>query len=92
MSDAAIFVAVFVALFIIRIVVATAVFLCILPDGDRCPNCNMVTIRLQSFGAARLLPWFRNSWCLTCGWRGLLRRRRPIPNDAPVRAELTKLR
>ena len=73
MSDAAIFIVVFGGFFILRIVAATVVFLWILPDGDRCPNCDAVTIRVQSAGWNRLLPWFRTSWCYECGWDGLLR-------------------
>jgi hypothetical protein len=73
MSDAAIFATVFVSIFVLRIVAATLVFFWILPQGDRCPNCNAVTIRLQATGLNRCMPWFRSSWCLTCGWHGLLR-------------------
>ena len=73
MSDGVIFVAVFGGLFILRIVAATIVFLWILPEGDRCPNCDAVTLRVQSAGWNRLMPWFRTSWCHECGWDGLLR-------------------
>jgi hypothetical protein len=73
MSDAAIFATVFVSIFVLRIIAATVVFYWILPQSDRCPNCNAVTIRVQSRGVARWMPWFRNSWCLTCGWHGMLR-------------------
>jgi hypothetical protein len=45
-----------------------------LPRGDHCPNCDTVTIRIESRLSDRLLPWFRKSWCLACGWRGMLRR------------------
>ena len=73
MSDAAIFATVFVSIFILRIVAATIVFYWILPQGDRCPNCNAVTIRLQSRGLGRWLRWLRSSWCIACGWSGMLR-------------------
>jgi hypothetical protein len=73
MSDAAIFATVFVSIFVLRIAAATLVFYWILPQGDRCPNCNAVTIRLQATGLSRCMPWFRSSWCIACGWRGLLR-------------------
>ena len=98
MSDAVIFVVVFGGLFILRIIAATLVFLWILPDGDRCPNCDAVTIRVQSAGWNRLMPWFRTSWCYECGWDGLLRHASPPappaaapkvpvgrPSTAPVR-------
>lgn len=73
MSDAAIFATVFISIFVLRIVAATLVFFWILPEGDRCPNCNAVTLRLQSSGLNRCMPWFRSSWCISCGWRGMLR-------------------
>ena len=73
MSDAVIFVVAFGGLFILRIVAATLVFLWILPEGDRCPHCDAVTLRVQSAGWNRLMPWFRTSWCYECGWDGLLR-------------------
>jgi hypothetical protein len=73
MSDGAIFVVAFGGLFVLRIIAATVVFLWILPKGDRCPNCDAVTLRVQSAGWNRLMPWFRTSWCFECGWDGLLR-------------------
>ena len=73
MSDAALFVVVFGGLFVLRIIAATIVFYFILPVGDRCPNCDAVTLRVQSKGMNRLMPWFRTSWCIACGWDGVLR-------------------
>jgi hypothetical protein len=73
MSDAVIFIVVFVGLFILRIVLATLVFMWILPQGDRCLNCDAVTVRVRSAGVDRVMPWFRRSWCVECGWEGLLR-------------------
>jgi hypothetical protein len=52
MSDAAIFATVFVSIFVLRIVAATLVFYWILPQSDRCPHCNAVTLRVQSRGLA----------------------------------------
>ena len=82
MSDAVVFVVVFGGFFILRIVAATLVFLWILPEGDRCPNCDAVTLRVQSAGWNRLMPWFRTSWCYECGWDGLLRES-PVPTPRP---------
>ncbi len=79
MSDGVIFVVAFGGLFVLRIIAATLVFLWILPEGDRCPNCDAVTLRVQSAGWNRLMPWFRTSWCYECGWDGLLRRAAPRP-------------
>ena len=73
MSDGVIFVVAFGGLFVLRIIAATVVFLWILPEGDRCPHCDAVTLRVQSAGWNRLMPWFRTSWCYECGWDGLLR-------------------
>ena len=66
-----VFAIVLVAFFLLRIVVATVVFLFILPDGDRCPICDDVTLRVQSRGWNTLMPWFRTSWCMRCNWEGL---------------------
>ncbi|MCC6318177.1 MAG: hypothetical protein IT361_10850 [Gemmatimonadaceae bacterium] len=73
-SDAVLFAVVFGGLFVLRIIAATIVFLVLLPRGDRCPMCDEPTLRVASFLFDRLMPWFRKSWCLTCGWTGLLRR------------------
>jgi len=79
MSDTVIFAVVFVGFFILRGIAATVFFLCLLPDGDRCPNCDAVTLRVQSPVMNRLLPMFRTSWCYECRWHGLLRRGRLTP-------------
>lgn len=85
MSDAVIFVVVFGGFFVLRIIAATIVFLLILPGGDRCPNCDAVTLRVQSAGWNRLMPWFRTSWCYECGWDGLLREDRiSAPANPPT--------
>ena len=74
MSDAVIFAVIFVGFFVLRLIAATVVFFVILPQGDRCPNCDAVTLRIRSRGLNALMPWFRTSWCYECGWHGLLRR------------------
>ena len=63
MSDTVIFLLVFGGFFVLRAVV-----------GDRCPNCDAVTLRVESRVMNRLLPMFRTSWCYECNWHGLLRR------------------
>lgn len=73
MSDAAIFVLVFGGLFVLRIVAATVFFFFILPEGDRCVNCDAPTLRVQRAFWHRYFPWFRPSWCMACGWKGMLR-------------------
>ena len=73
MSDAAIFIGVFVGLLALRIIAATVFFFYVLPEGDRCVNCDAPTLRVQRAFWHRLLPWFRPSWCMVCGWKGMLR-------------------
>jgi hypothetical protein len=73
MSDAALFVLVFGGLFILRGIAATIVFLWILPDGIQCPQCDADTTRVEPGRVMKLLPRFRSSWCLTCGWHGVHR-------------------
>jgi hypothetical protein len=77
-----VFVVVLVGFFVLRIVVATIVFFFILPDGDRCPVCDEVTLRVQSRGWNTLMPWVRTSWCIRCNWEGLHRHRPATPADA----------
>lgn len=85
MSDSVLFVVVFGGFFFLRIIAATVVFLALLPQGDKCPVCDQATLRVESLLFGRLLPWFRKSWCLACGWTGLLRRG-PL-SDVPVTRE-----
>ena len=73
MSDAVIFAVVFVGFFLLRGIAATVFFYFILPEGDRCPNCDAVTLRVQSRWWNWLAPWLRTSWCFECDWHGLLR-------------------
>ena len=89
MSDIVWFAIVFVAFFIFRFIAATVFFLWLLPEGDRCLNCDAPTIRVQSRGWNALLPWFRTSWCHECGWEGLLRNG-PVTSNADSPAPLSK--
>jgi hypothetical protein len=73
MSDAAIFIGVFGGLFVLRIIAATVFFFALLPQGDRCLNCDAPTLRVQRAFWHRWVPWFRPSWCMECDWKGLLR-------------------
>ena len=84
MLDAVMFVVIFVGFFLLRAVAATIFFYYIIPEGDRCPNCDAVTLRVQSRGWNALVPRVRTSWCYECNWHGLLRHGplTPIP-DAP---------
>ena len=92
MSEAVVFAVIFVAFFVLRLIAATVVFFVILPVGDRCPNCDAVTLRVKSRGWNALMPWFRTSWCYECGWHGLLRpgTLTPPPVDTPSKHGTTK--
>lgn len=74
-SDAAIFIGLFVAIRIAFIWLATQAFIAIIPDGDKCPLCDGDTLPIERNGWWRILgKQFRRSWCLECGWEGVLRR------------------
>lgn len=83
MSDVFLFTMVFGGLVLLRIVLATVFFFLILPAGDRCLHCDAPTIRVASRFFDRVMPWFRRSWCLRCGWHGLLRRG-PVTSEPVV--------
>lgn len=85
MSDAALFVVVFGGLFVLRGIAATIVFLWILPDGIRCPQCDAETMRVEPSRVMRLLTRYRSSWCLVCGWHGIHRiETPPAARPAPM--------
>lgn len=92
MSDATIFVVVMLGLFVLRAIAATVVFCWILPEGDRCPNCDSVTLRMQNRWMERLLPCFRSSWCYRCGWEGVLRKGEATPDPVEGRRVPTDAR
>jgi len=72
--------------FIFRAIMATVFFYYLLPEGDRCPNCDAPTLRVQSRGWNVLMPMFRTSWCYECNWHGLLRSGplSPTPTTTPL--------
>lgn len=59
--------------FVLRGILATVFFFYILPEGINCPNCDAETLRVASPKMNFLMPKFRTSWCIACGWHGLLR-------------------
>lgn len=73
MTSVIVFGVVFVGFFVLRAIAATITFYFLLPDTARCPMCDEITLRVESRGWNRFLPWFRTSWCYRCGWEGLLR-------------------
>jgi hypothetical protein len=78
MSDAVWFAVVFVGFFVLRAIAATWVFLFLLPRGDRCPNCDEVTLRIASRGWNRMLPWFRTPRSVGSGRPDARLQRAPI--------------
>jgi hypothetical protein len=89
MSDTVLFALIFGGLFVLRIIAATCVFLFLLPRDGRCPNCDEQTVRVASALLDRCLPWFRKSWCLRCGWDGILRRGDPSTEQTITREKVT---
>ena len=74
-SDAAIFIAVFVAIRFAVIWLATKAFVMMIPEGDVCPICDSETLAVERVGWWRVLgERYRRSWCISCGWEGVLRR------------------
>lgn len=88
MSDIVIFALVLGGMFVLRLVAATVLFYYILPKGDRCPNCDAATARVQSRLMGRLVPKLRKRWCMRCGWEGFLREGALTPEPQPT--ELSK--
>ena len=88
MMDVFLFILIFGGFFILRAIFATLFFYYLLPEGDRCPNCDAVTLRVQSKTWNLFIPKFRTSWCYECGWHGFLRHGPLTP--APTPAELSK--
>ncbi|MES2525360.1 MAG: hypothetical protein V4617_21900 [Gemmatimonadota bacterium] len=93
-TDAWTFIALFVGIRIAFIWLATKAFIAMIPDGDCCPMCDSYTLPIERSGWWRVLgPRFRRSWCLDCGWEGVLRRSTawapagPASTLRPVRPE-----
>jgi len=88
MSELLIFSLIFGGFFVLRGIAATIIFYFILPQGDRCPNCDAVTLRLESRRMNLFMPRLRSSWCYECDWHGYMRQGSLSP--IPVAATLTK--
>jgi hypothetical protein len=74
-TDACIFIGVFVFIRVAVIWMCTKAFIAMIPDGDCCPICDSATLPIARDGWWKVLgPRFRRSWCLGCGWEGVLRR------------------
>jgi hypothetical protein len=76
-SDAIIFIVVIASLQLAMFWLLTTVFLGMITEGDRCPVCDGDTHAVERNGWWRVISFGernRRSWCVTCGWEGLLRR------------------
>jgi hypothetical protein len=74
-TDAWIFIGVILGIRVAFIYIATKAFIMMIPDGDSCVMCDSETLAIQRDGWWRMLgPRFRRSWCIGCGWEGVLRR------------------
>lgn len=73
--DAVQFIAVIAAIRFAVFYICTKAFILMIPDGDACPLCDGGTLPIERNGWWRVLgAQFRRSWCLDCGWEGVLRR------------------
>lgn len=76
-TDAYIFIAVITTLQLVMFWLLTRVFLGMLTEGDQCPICNEETTAVERRGWWHIVSFGtrnRRSWCVTCGWEGVLRR------------------
>ena len=74
-TDALMFIGAVVAIRVAFFWIATKAFVMMIPDGDECVMCNGETLAIERDGWWRVLgPRFRRSWCIGCGWEGVLRR------------------
>jgi hypothetical protein len=88
-TDAWEFIAVILAIRIAFIWLATKAFIIMIPDGDVCLMCDSPTLAIHCDGWWRVLgPRFRRSWCIGCGWEGVLRRSAVPTVFAPSYAEM----
>ena len=79
-TDAWMFIGVVLAIRVAFFWLVTKAFVLMIPDGDQCVLCNGETLRIGTGGWWCLLgPRFRRSWCLGCGWEGVLRRSEVSP-------------
>lgn len=87
-SDAWVFIGVFIGIRIAFIWLATKAFIAMIPEGDCCILCDGQTLPIERDGWWSVLgPRFRRSWCLDCGWEGVLRRSEvPPPPSAGGRS------
>jgi hypothetical protein len=76
-TDAAIFIVVISALQLAMFWLLTKVFLGMITEGDRCPVCDAETSAVERRGWWHVVSFGirnRRSWCISCGWEGVLRR------------------
>jgi hypothetical protein len=54
-------------------------FFALLPQGDRCLNCDAPTLRVQRAFWHRWVPVVPPSWCMECDWKGAAAQRPDHP-------------
>ena len=59
---------------LMRVVIVTAVVYLLLPQGPRCPHCQVDMVAIKNRFFDRLVPLLERRWCLECGWNGVVRR------------------
>ena len=67
--------AVLFATVLLRFGLVLAVVYVLIPKGPACPRCGAMPARVRHPVLRWILPSLEHSWCLDCGWNGLVRRR-----------------
>lgn len=103
--DAVTYITIFTVLQVAMFWLLTKVFLGMISEGDKCPVCDGETHAVERRGWWHIVSFGirnRRSWCLGCGWEGVLRRseawvardreRRRAWRQARSRSSMTKSR
>lgn len=72
-----------------KLVLALVMIFLLLPDDERCSECDGETLMLRMGPAGRLTSWLlfrqlQRRWCPHCGWEGLSRPPKREPGPQPV--------
>ena len=82
-------VVVLLATVLLRVVIVTAVVYLLLPQGPRCPHCNLDMVAIRNRFLDRLVPLLERRWCMECGWNGVVRRERGARSRSRVQRPTT---
>ena len=58
---------------LLRVGIVLAVVYLILPATKTCPRCGTALATIRHPALRILLPTVKHSWCLECGWSGVVR-------------------